>query len=240
MHPDMNLRKIIGIVCLVLCGSLTGKAQTEGWAELAKVRERYTDLSNYSADLNYFVYGGHESQNLLERQSGKIRLFGDNRRFVLGGLETVMNERYLFQLNDDEKELDVLPREQKNAAETPAFADFRAMDELLKKNRALTRSSNGSTSILTFNMKSVIGSEYEKVVLYVTPDGILNKIVLYFAAPVETYALDGDYKPRVEIVYLKQNFAAGLTAADFSEKKYFKVENDRVIPTEAYTYFKLF
>lgn len=234
----MNRFLLIGLLLGCL---LPARAQTEAWAEIAAIRERYTHLSDYEAGMEYKIYSGHRSQTLVDVQNGQLQVWGNCYRMVLGDLETVKNGQYVFQLDGENKEMDVVPVAQTDIpGNVPMFSDFSSLDQLLQKKKAVTRELREGYSILTFDMTAVPGSEYEKIIVYLHPDGTMNKLILFFSAPMDQYALDGDYKPRVEVTYLKQSFSAGLSAAHFSEKKYFTVVNGQIVPHAPYKNFKLF
>lgn len=229
------------LVCLLLGSLLPAQAQTEAWAEIARIRERYTRLTDYTADMEYRIYNGHSSQELVDLQTGKLQIWDNCHRLVLGELETVKNKKYLFQVDRQNKEMDVATIAAGRPADNgiPAFSDFSALDALLQKQKAVTRTVKEGIRIITFDMV-LFSSEYEKIVVHLTPEGVMHKVILFFANPVNQYALDGDYKPRIEVTYLKQSFAAGLSEADFSEKTYFTVVNDQITPVSLYKNFKLF
>ena len=219
--------------------SLFSQAQTDIWAEIANMRKLYTSLSDYSAELNYKIYAGHTSQEVVETQSGEIQIFGTNCRTVLGDLEFVKNDDFIIQVNKEDQELNILKTSQESTTPLMPFSDFKTMDQALQKNKAVSKKTSNGISIITFDMTSM-ASEFDKVTVHVANGSQLRKVILFYKSSIQEYDVPGDYKPRVEIDYVKQNFSAGFTKAFFSEKKYFSVVNGRIVTTNPFKDFTIF
>ncbi len=91
--------------------------------------------------------------------------------------------------------MDVVPVAQTDIpGNVPMFSGFFIVGSIAPKKKA-DSGAEGRLQHTTFDMTAVPGSGIRKIIVYPHPDGTMNKLILFFSAPMDQYALDGDYKP---------------------------------------------
>lgn len=230
------------IACLLtacMVYGLAGAQQADAYRLLREVKNRYAAPDNYRADVVYKVYKGHTSTATDDIQSGEIELYKGCSRFVMGRTEMVYNKKYNFRVDREFREIDIHGTE--GTPLPPGYANFDALDSLLRKNKALSFRQDPKGNVwLYLDFSADRQSEYQKVTLQLSPGGELSKLVFYYRWDSRSYGVDESYLPRVEIEYRNQTFNAGLNEARFSEKQYFREENRAVALQPEYKNFKLF
>ena len=216
----------IGIWLLCVCGVLA-QNRTDVWAELQKVRDRYTRLDNYSVNLNYKVFKGHVSAELLENETGRFETGGSGSRYVLGDLELLRNDRYFVSIDRANKEMDIAPLTDQKSM--PAFIDFTQMDSLMRKYDMVSQiPAKDGSRILRFDFSKNLFAEFERIDIQYLPSGDLLKAVLYYRQTADAYGSEEHFQPRLEVEYTQHNYKAVFAPDYFSEQKYFSTEDGNI------------
>jgi hypothetical protein len=211
----------------------------DAYAELDKVKLRYTSLKNYSIQLGIKAYKGHTSSEVADIITGKYEVSGTSFKLTLGSATTLRNENYLLGIDDKFHEIDVASVK-KQEADQAGFVDFKKMEASIRKHNALSvKKGTDGNSVLTFDLAKS-GDEYEKIIITYQPSGELVSVILFYRSPVEAYGMGGKYKARMEITYTSQNLNAVFPENHFSEKKYIRVTDREILPQPAYKNYKIF
>lgn len=234
-----NKIRSIGCLLVLVCLTANHTCAQNVMTELMLLKNHYADMERYSVSMTYKAYNGHNSQTVVDMLTGKFESWGNKKRFVLGRSEIIQNGSYLIQLDHELQEMDVIPTKTP-ATGMPAFGDLEGLEKLVQKNNAVSfRQEAGGIRLLVFDLKKS-GDEHEKIELRYLPSGNIVSVTLFYRASMKSYGRDDDYKPRVEIQYRDHNFATVYEAEHFSEKKFFLIQNDAVIPQPAYKNYKIF
>jgi hypothetical protein len=230
--------KYISLITVLLTISVNIWGQ-DPYAELDKVKLRYTSLQSYSIQLTIKAYKGHVSSEIADIVHGKYEVSGSRFKLTLGSATTLRNEAYILNIDDKFHEIDVSSIKKQEASQTE-FIDFKKMEATLRKHNALSlKLAADGNKVLAFDM-SKSGDEYEKVIINYRPSGELLSVILFYRSPVDAYGMTEKYKARMEITYTSQNLNAVFPENYFSEKKYIRADDQQITPQPAYKNYKIF
>jgi len=220
--------------------------------DMKKVAERY-NKGNYSIEVDYVFYGGHDGSIPLDQQTTSIRKKADHYHTNQFGTEMITNSKYLLVIDNQNKVIAIDKKRKEKKASSEEQEKVEALYlELYKAlgidpNQAKVSEADRKVSYLGISRGkkgyriSYSYGEYEHFELYFnTKNNQIEEVWMYFRKPMEIEA--GIYKkPKVKLVYEKQKIDPIFNKNEFDISQYIRITANKevVITNEKYKNFEL-
>lgn len=240
------------IILLVLTGCLLVSVQaTAGDSANAvkqfmqQVQQAYKSANYLSFHIQYRYANKSQPENYIDSMWGEVAMNKNHLRFLIEEVETVTNDKYTIQVNNDEKLIYLSTPKPVQMADPVAVLDS-ALAHIDGIATRVTRAGGAATLNIAFPP----GRSYKNVTMTINErTGLFQKVVyeMFTEGLVEKDQLmqgdsGGPYQPegRIEILfsqYRQGQFTDGL----FSEDRYFtRLGQGKYEPTEKYKDYQIF
>jgi|GEM_PF-7063613 len=204
-----------------------------------RVRQTYTNLTGLSTNMEYTVFRGHEGQQAVVVQSGSYKTdMKDSYLFKLGTVTQLRNANYDIMVSEEEKAITVETRDaSKNMSLLGIDTAGGVWDKAVKVGEA--------EGIRTWRVKFADpSSEYSQMDITVdTKHWLIKSISMYYRVNMAQYLSSEDkqdnYLPKLTIQYKNVVLNPTFSENEFSEKKFIKISNGKILPAGIYQPFEL-
>jgi len=173
-----------------------------------KVKTAYDTTSQYSVDVEYTMFDGADSTNILEQYSGTMIRRNNDFYSKIHHTESLQIANEYIRVNHQEKAILYAVQKEQNTAITGVN-----LEGLFKNFEKATLTENSSGYKITFMAPPISQSPYNVVVLEIDKHKYrLKKQTLFFSGqiPIKTASgVEKDSNPRLEIVF--NNFSTKET-----------------------------
>lgn len=230
-----------GLYFILLFSTVSVSAQSQQIIlEIKKINQSFDAKPNVSMDIVYNVYKNHFSMKPYETTTGKFRKSGTNHWLRMSELETANFGKYTITADYATQYLLIA-----NRIETNGFGSLTAgLDSIIKyvDKASITEIGERNKITLEFLTKSNY-AEFRKVeVFYNRQEKVMEKLVMYYAQPVNLDDQEDGLKeaPRLEIIYQNFEYTPIIEVGLFSAKTYFVQSGKKSVPVGKYKAFTLF
>jgi hypothetical protein len=249
-YQTSNMKKILITGILFVSAGIiyaqTGTENDPGSIKrfLEKTHRAYLEADRLSFQVHYRYANSSQPGKYVDSLSGQIAMDKNNARYVIGGMETMVNSKYTIQVLPEEK-LIYLSKTRRNAMMDP----LNLLDSLLlQAGRAKTTLSTGK-QLSTLTIRFDQGQPYKSISITIDRQtGFFQKVNydLYTKDWVDDAQINQPDRPapyekegRVEIVFT--NYQKGkVDEYLFDETMYFTRQGNSFEPSERYNGYRVF
>lgn len=187
--------------------------------DLQKVIDTYTNLVNYSIDIQYSIYTSHNSIYPTEKAYGKYQKNGNNLRIEQYGTEFIRNNKYILVKDDSTKAIVLtdINQDENIVLDLKQVLSYYSKIEVLKAIKS-------TQNVLRVYFSKKTATEYEKADVYIDKTtNLIDEMVLYYARiyDVSTNPNKVDYQqPKMKMVYTKFDTKPIFDKNTFKVSKY--------------------
>jgi hypothetical protein len=243
------MKKIILLVltgCLLLNRQATAGDSTNAVKQfMQQVQQAYKSACHLGFHVLYRYANKSQPDNYIDTMSGEVAMDKNHVRFSIEGVETITNDRYTIQINNNEK-LIYLATPQPVQVTNPvsmldsALAHFDGITTRVSRNSGIAMLNLTFPPRMPYKSVTMTINEstgyFQKVVYEMYTEGLVSKDQLMQSGKGGPYQSEG----RVEVVfsqYRQGQFTDGL----FSEAPYFtRLAQGKYEPTEKYKDYQIF
>lgn len=206
------------IIFFVSLGKITAQDNEKAKAWIAKSAAAFNELNSYAVDVEYRVYGGHNSPTALDVVKGSLKK---------SGTQTISDYRDAFLLEGSSQALVIdkvhkmiILRPEMKMPMRPVFSNV--LDSISNYVDSLSYKEDISYVEITMWFPKDKGSLYEKLVMQIHKSNAqLSFLSLYYGYPVPMYEEESANQPgRLEIVYKNFRENPSLSSSEFSISSY--------------------
>jgi hypothetical protein len=234
--------RICSLLMIFIFTSLSATIYAQNFEEdLKKVSEKYKS-GNYLLEVNYIFYGGHESAKALDKQTVLIKKYEDYFHTNQFGTEIISNSKYVLVIDHQNKIMALELKHKESTAKDRAKAQ-KEVDELYQNlyttlgidpEKAKVTKEDIKTTYLGqkeghkgYRLSYSFG-EHEHLELYFNSEHLIAEVWMYFRTPMEVE--EGVFKkPKVKMIYGKQNLNPIFDQKEFDIKKYVEIGKNKEV-----------
>ena len=219
-------------VLLALCPFASLMAQKQALlADIKKSKAAYAVSDAITMDMMYKVYKNYTDKTPESSYPGFVKRKGKLFYNKMLNSETLNSNNISLSINSEDKLLIVAAAQNNKSALFNLPAD--TLLNLCKEVKLLSNANGSKTYEIVFGDLNI---ELEKLrISFDTKTWFMTQLVMYYKEPVtfdenanaEYFPDTPKEKPRVEINYTNTQLNPALTDADFSEKKFISLVNNK-------------
>jgi hypothetical protein len=243
------MKRIIVLVltgCLLVSVPTTASDTTNSVKQfMQKVQQAYKSASYLSFHVVYRYANKNQPANIIDTMSGEVALDKNRMRFLIEDVETVTNDKYTIQVNNDDKLIYLSTPQPAQMSDPVAMLDS-ALAHFDGIRAEVMHNKGTATLILNFPP----GQSYKNITMVVNEKtGYFQKVVyeLYTEGLVEQDQMTGQggnglYESEGRIEILFSEYRQGkFTDALFNESRYFtRLAQGKYEPSSAYKDYQIF
>lgn len=241
------MRKIIhSLIALLLCnaavagtpGAWEPVAKTELMSAYKKAADWFVKTSNYQLSVHYASFTDYTTRVAYDQSEGSYIRYGANVNNHAFGMTTIQNATFRFMV-DSANQVIVL-NNASPVSQSPV--DDKSFSDLLDHVQSMKKLAIAGGSTL-YRIEFRPNDLYTASEFVINEKGQLGKLCYYYSKAMSEEDDQGDdaanrpvtkTKPRMEVMFSGYREPGHVDQQIFSEKKYFRIEKNRIIPSERY------
>ncbi|MFM9951374.1 MAG: hypothetical protein ACKV1O_25795 [Saprospiraceae bacterium] len=228
------MRKFNSTSLLIFCCFTANAQLTYDRTDFERINGAYSNLTSLQTTVDYVYYPNHYSKNPGETLQAVLSVQGDSYRYRLADMETLVSPAKTLLIDHEEKKI-MLDVGHQSLKQILFGAD---LDKLLSVCSRI-QFSYPEQGVKKYELYADL-AETERIDLYFdTSNFMMRRVVLYYKEPMmPEYGGTGE-KPRLELVYRRQNTTPQFAANQFSIERFVHKVGDRYVAAAAYRNYQI-
>jgi len=228
---------ICAFILAISCISIQAQ-HTAVYNTLVKVQDYYKTHPDLSFDMNFTMYENYSSSKIVHQTAGSYQVHQSSLLIKMGGQTQLLNDAYSVVADEATQTLVVQENLAKVNNKTPMGLD--SLVNLFTEVKVIKDSSE----IIRLEFKGPRQAFYtisKFTVDVAKSSGRITAAVLYYAFDISEFYNDYGKKtiPRIEISYHNYIENNPFSSNTFSEAAFFKINNNKIVPTGTYANYRL-
>lgn len=191
---------------------------------LQNMARAYSNLTEFSVDVTYSLYGSHSTSELIQQNYGYYHKKDSSSLTNYQGAEVLLTPRYSLTILESEKTI-YWKNQFTFSYFLPLPGGLDSIHRYLAELKASTQ--NDGSTVVEMVFPNVFYYEYDKIEVVVeSSSNRIKTLKLYYKNGLDTYARGYSNQPaRMEISYRNFTTEPNFTANHFSETRFIKTSN---------------
>ena len=229
------MKKILLLAVLIPVTTL-GVAQLRyDRADFENINRAYAQLGSLQTEVDYNYYPNHYTATAGESLRAVFSMQGKNVHYRLGSVETLATGDMTLLVDHEEKQI-LIDRGRQNVQQMLFGAD---LDTLLGLCTSI-RASTPEPGVKKYELVAEL-SETERMDIYFdVRTYLIRRVVLFYSDELPMERGGTGEKPRLELVYRRQDTNPVFRQGLFSTARFIKKSGNGFVPAAAYKGFEIF
>jgi hypothetical protein len=218
------------LIIFLLVSTLVASAQNDASSIIKRVNESYANQKNMLIATTYKMFANHSTAVVFETLQGSIKKQGLKIAYRLKDIERLENASRRIIVNHDDKTVFVEP----NNSNRQSYVMDADLEKFLTENSLGQVVDKGTAWLLTIELET---PDIERVQIEINKStNFITKMVNFYKQAVRLNQDNmsiPEETPRMEISF-QVDTNPSFTATDFSESKFIKLVNGKVILSESF------